>query len=82
MEEKNALIIDKVIIGKKTSGWISEYIDFFFEKRLPNEVTKNPSEMKQYFECNPNERLVFLREFKYNFSELYELFCKIYDIMS
>ena len=77
LDEKDALIIEKVMVGKKTSGWVSEYIDFFFSKMIPEDIDKSPRGMKQYFESNPEERTAFTKKFEFNFPELYELLMRI-----
>lgn len=82
LDEKDALIIEKVMVGKKTSGWVSEYIDFFFSKMIPEAIDKSPRGMKQYFESNSETQTAFVKEFEFNFPELYELFTKIYAIIS
>ena len=82
LDEKDALIIEKVMVGKKTSGWVSEYIDFFFSKMIPEDIDKSPRGMKQYFENNSETQTAFVKEFEFNFPELYELFTKICAIIS
>lgn len=82
LDEKDALIIEKVMVGKKTSGWVSEYIDFFFSKMIPEDIDKSPRGMKQYFESNSETQTAFVKEFEFNFPELHELFTKIYAIIS
>lgn len=82
LDEKDALIIEKVMVGKKTSGWVSEYIDFFFSKMIPEDIDKSPRGMKQYFENNSDTQTAFAKEFEFNFPELYELFTKICAIIS
>lgn len=76
-----APIIEKVIIGKKTSGWISEYMDCFFNSLLPAEYERSPKGMMRFFEGEENARKHVLRDFKYNFFELYSLFTKMCDII-
>lgn len=77
LNEKDVLIIEKVMVGKKTSGWVSEYIDLFFSGLLPDDIDKSPRGMKQYFESNPEERTAFTKKFEFNFPELYELLMRI-----
>lgn len=77
LNEKDILIIEKVMVGKKTSGWVSEYIDLFFSGLLPDDIDKSPRGMKQYFESNPEERTAFTKKFEFNFPELYELLMRI-----
>jgi len=79
---KDALIIERVMVGKKTSGWVSEYIDLFFSGLLPDDIDKSPRGMKQYFESNPEEQTAFAKEFEFYFPELYELLMKICVIIS
>lgn len=77
LDPKDALIIERVMVGKKTSGWVSEYIDLFFSQLLPNDIDKSPRGMKQYFESNSEEQIAFAKEFEFNFPELYELLMRI-----
>ena len=77
LNEKDVLIIEKVMVGKKTSGWVSEYIDLFFSELLPDDIDKSPKGMKQYFESNPEEQTAFTKKFEFNFPELYELLMRI-----
>ena len=77
LNEKDVLIIEKVMVGKKTSGSVSEYIDLFFSGLLPDDIDKSPRGMKQYFESNPKERTAFTKKFEFNFPELYELLMRI-----
>ena len=77
LNEKDVLIIEKVMVGKKTSGWVSEYIDLFFSGLLPDDIDKSPRGMKQYFESNPKERTAFTKKFEFNFPELYELLMRV-----
>lgn len=79
---KDALIIERVMVGKKTSGWVSEYIDLFFSGLLPDDIDKSPRGMKQYFESNPEEQTAFAKEFEIYFPELCELLMKICAIIS
>lgn len=82
LDPKDALIIERVMVGKKTSGWVSEYIDLFFSQLLPDDIDKSPRGMKQYFESNSEEQIAFAKEFEFNFPELYELLMKICVIIS
>ncbi len=70
------LIIEKVMIGKKTSGWVSEYIDSFFFYILSegNEITHK--EMKKLLDKNLEDRKKTIDKFTYNFPELVDLFQK------
>ena len=38
----DSIILERVSIGKKTSGWVSEYIDSFFASLLPDIYEKSP----------------------------------------
>ena len=78
---EDSIILERVIIGKKTSGWVSEYIDCFFASMLPDEYEKSPKGMTKYFEENENAQKKVMSEFRYNFSELYSLFNKMYAII-
>ena len=78
---EDSIILERVVIGKKTSGWVSDFIDCFFASLLPDEYEKSPKGMLKYFEENDNAQKRVLSEFKYNFSELYSLFNKMYAII-
>lgn len=78
---EDSIILERVIIGKKTSGWVSEYIDCFFASMLPDEYEKSPKGMTKYFEENEKAQKKVMSEFRYNFSELYSLFNKMYAII-
>ena len=82
IDQNTGLTYDKVRIGKKTSGWVSKYIDTFFLNILPSHVEKTPRGMKRYIEENAEFKKEVLNEFKYNFPELYNLFLKINYIIS
>ncbi len=77
----DAVILDRVSIGKKTSGWVSEYIDFYFASIIPDTYEKSPKGMLKYFDENENAKKQISRDFKYSFSELYSLFEKMCDII-
>ena len=77
----SSIILEKVMIGRKTSGWVSEFIDSFFFSVLPEGYEKSPRGMIKYFEDEENGKKKVLSEFKYYFSELYSLFVKLYGII-
>ena len=69
------------MIGKKTSGWVSEYIDQFFEKMIPDKFEKSPKGLKRFFEEDSISKKKYTEEFQRNFSELFDLFMRMYDII-
>lgn len=82
LSEKDGLIIDKVIIGKKTSGWVSDYIDFFFTTMIPSEIEKSPRGLKQYIDASDEAKTKCIKHFEHTFPELYELFINLCAIIS
>ena len=74
-------LLEKCVIGKKTSGWVSEYIDGFIFSMLPADVERTPKAFKRFCAEHEDEKKKILDAFVYNFNELYELFSKIYDII-
>lgn len=74
-------ILEKVMIGKKTSGWVSEYLDVFFQvaSDLPSPISTKA--FNRYFSEDSN-RESMLKEFKRNFSELDSLINKVCDMIS
>lgn len=71
LTEAEKLIIDKAIIGDKTSGWISEYIDDFFEDSTQIEDFSFKI-FRRYLNDEEKQKTV-IREFQKSFPELYEL---------
>lgn len=74
------LILDRVMIGKKTSGWISDYIENFFKKILHEEIEKTPREMVRFFDENNESKNIVRSVFRNYFKELFDLFMKINDL--
>ena len=81
LSDEEALLLDKVMIGKKTSGWVSDYIDQFFSELLPDQSEHTPQVMKKLFEDDSKAKSRITSEFQYNFPELFDLFSKVEDII-
>ena len=78
--ESERLILDKVMIGDKTSGWVSEYLDEFFKISAQIDGELSIKTFQKYLE-NEDNRESILKAFKYNFLELHALIGKICDII-
>lgn len=66
------LSIEKNIIGKKTSGWVSNYLDEFFKSIIPIDGTFSEKEARKFLEDENNLKKV-QTAFKEKFPELYSL---------
>ena len=66
------LILERVMIGSKTSGWVSEYLDEFFRttSRIPG--TFSEKAFRRYLESEENRKRM-TKLFQNNFLELYSL---------
>lgn len=71
-------IIDQAMFGKKASGWISEYIDGYFQNATGITEDFSVKSFKRYLK-NDAKRNVLIKDFKHNFFELYSLITKICD---
>ena len=66
------LSIEKIMIGKKTSGWVSNYLDEFFQLIIPIDGTFSEKEARKFLEDENNLKKV-QTAFKEKFPELYSL---------
>jgi hypothetical protein len=66
------LSIEKIMIGKKTSGWVSNYLDEFFQLIIPIDGTFSEKEARKFLEDENNLKKV-QTAFKEQFSELHSL---------
>ena len=73
-------ILEKVMVGKKTSGWISEFLDGFFRNNTGLGVGLSVNSFRRYLTDNENIQTL-VNQFKKNFPELYLLICKICDMI-
>ena len=75
LEAEHSLVIENVMI-KKASGWISEFLDNFFELHSvwPENIT--PNKFERYIE-DAEKKSKLIEEFEYNFPEIYFLIEKI-----
>lgn len=77
----NKAILENASIGKKTSGWVSEFLDSFFENQIPQQYEKTKSGFLKYLQEDEFAEGKIIKEFKYTFFELYEIFSLICDII-
>lgn len=72
-------ILDKVMIGKKTSGWVSEFIYSVIGNLtgLGNNLTTKT--FQKYLEDNSNKQEI-MKQFNFYFPELFNLFKQINNI--
>lgn len=73
-------ILEKVMIGGKTSGWVSEYLDTYFQQAIQSESEITEKVFKKYIEDDEHQKTI-LKDFEKNFSELYSLILKICDMI-
>lgn len=80
LPEKDKAIIEKNTVGGKASGWVSDYLDGFFQSVSQIEGTLTVKAFKKYLENEEQQRNIE-REFSQSFPELYSLIRRLYDIM-
>ena len=66
------LKLEKVTIGGKTSGWVSQYLDDFFQSVAEIEGIFSEKSFRRYLENKDNKEKL-LHVFRNNFLELYWL---------
>ena len=72
LDPNTRLTLEKVTIGGKASGWVSKYLDEFFQSVVEIEGTFSEKSFRRYLE-NEDNRKNLLRSFQNNFLELYSL---------
>lgn len=72
LDPNTRLTLEKVTIGGKASGWVSKYLDEFFQSVVEIEGTFSEKGFRRYLE-NEDNRKNLLRSFQNNFLELYSL---------
>ena len=73
-------ILSKMMIGKKTIGWVSEFIDLFFQEQLSSNTTITPKQFINYLKKDNNKNSV-LTNFSIKFPELYHIITQICNIL-
>lgn len=69
-------ILDRITIGGKASGWVSEYLDNFFHSAVTIDGTFTEKSFRRYLADDDN-REKLLNLFQQNFLELYSLIEKL-----
>ena len=72
LDPNTRLTLEKVTIGGKTSGWVSKYLDEFFQSVVEIEGAFSEKSFRRYLE-NEDNRKNLLHSFQNNFLELYSL---------
>ncbi len=80
LPEKDKAVIEKNMVGSKTSGWVSDYLDGFFQSVSQIEGTLTVKAFKKCLENEQQQRNIE-REFGRSFPELYSLIERLCDIM-
>lgn len=73
-------VLEKVMIGGKTSGWVSEYLDAYFQQVIQGDGKITEKAFRKFLENDEQTKMV-LKDFEKNFSELYSLILKICDMI-
>lgn len=81
LNESERLIIDKVCIGKKTSGWISDYLDDFFKMTTAATDAEFSKKYFQKFINVPENKKSVIDNFEKYFPELYSLIARLCDMI-
>ena len=74
-------ILDKVGIGGKTSGWISDYLDAFFQQSTDIECEISEKIFRKYLKSTEHVEKV-LESFQKNFPQLYSLIRRLCDMIN
>ena len=74
-------IIEKIMIGKKTSGWVSDYLDTYFQAISNLSSDFSIKTFKKYLD-EDNHRKNAMKDFAHDFSELDSLISKICGMIS
>ena len=74
-------VIEKIMIGKKTSGWVSDYLDAYFQtvSHFPSDFSVKT--FKKYLDEDNQKKLV-MKDFTHDFPELDSLISKVCDMIS
>lgn len=70
-----SIIIDRIMV-KKASGWITKFINDFFEQNVDIQEELTPKRFERYLE-DPDNKLYLTKMFQNNFPEIYSLITKI-----
>lgn len=65
---------------KKASGWISDFLDYFFEEQTENDNKFSISSFQKYLKTEEN-KLKVQQSFKIYFPEIYSVIDHLYDII-
>lgn len=77
LTEEEKKCFEKMIIGEKTSGWVTDYLDSFCEELIPEKYSKDLKGFKRFINENDSNRLLVLNKFGFNFPELDYLIKKL-----
>lgn len=80
LPQNEKLIVDNAMIGGKTSGWVSDYLDTFFQSVTRIDGVFSEKTFRRYLESEVHIKYI-LKEFEYYFPELYSLIKKLCDII-
>ena len=81
LDSDKKLILERVMIGGKTSGWVSEYLDAFFESLAPTDGVFSGKTFRKYLEKDENVTSA-KKEFEHFFPELHSLIGRLCDMIS
>lgn len=81
LDPDKKLILERVMIGGKTSGWVSEYLDAFFESLAPTDGVFSGKAFRKYLEKDENVTSA-KKEFEHFFPELHSLIGRLCDMIS
>lgn len=76
LPDSDRAVVEKAMIGDKTSGWVSEYLDAFFQQTIKCEGKITEKLFRKYLDDEDHKKAV-LKEFEKNFSELHSLISRI-----
>ena len=74
-------VMEKIIVGKKASGWVSEYLDSYFQRVFHSPSDFSVKAFKKYLD-EDNHRKLIMKDFTHDFPELGSLISKVCDMIS
>ena len=74
-------VIEKIMIGKKTSGWVSDYLDTYFQTISRSSSDFSVKAFKKYLDVDEQRKFV-VKDFSHDFPELDSLISKICDMIN
>lgn len=80
LSKSDCELLERIMVGKKTSGWVSEFLDGYFKKASNLSSSFSIKTFKRYLDEGENLKTIKKR-FEQNFFELHSLISKVCDMI-